>query len=123
MIYKNTLFDEIFKSWNRPVREVKGYEIRRAEYGYLIIVNTLGIGEEDIEIGVENKILSLKGKTNNEKIMFENSVQYSWTLENLKERVKEVRHESKNGLTLLHIHTEIEDVPAIKVTKIENKKK
>lgn len=113
------VFDIIFKNWSRPVIESQGYNIRRTEKGYTIIVNTLGISGDDLEIKLENKVLSLSGKTEINELSFTNKVNYSWTTEYMKEPIKEIKWESKNGLTLIYVETERKKEPEIKIKRIK----
>ena len=118
-MFTTDVFDIIFKNWSRPVMESQGYKIRKTEKGYTIIVNTLGISEDDLEVKLENKVLSLSGNTEIKELSFTNKVNYSWTTEYMKDPIKKIRWESKNGLTLIYVETEQKKEPQIKVERIK----
>lgn len=118
-MFTTDVFDIIFKNWSRPVMESQGYKIRKTEKGYTIIVNTLGISEDDLEVKLENKVLSLSGNTEIKELSFTNKVNYSWTTEYMKDPIKGIRWESKNGLTLIYVETEQKKEPQIKVERIK----
>lgn len=99
-------FDEVFKSWDRPVREVNGWKSIEEDNGYLIVANALGIDKDDIEISLTHNTLTAKGETEVEKINFTNRVNYKWDISRLKGDIIEVLYEVKNGLLYINLITE-----------------
>lgn len=110
-------FDLVLKSWERPVREATGYKFIEVDDGYQIVLNALGIKEEDIEIKVDRETLSVHGKTENEAIHFTNSVNYKFSIARIKNELQEVKYELQDGLLIVHLITNNEPEKLIKVSK------
>lgn len=99
------LFDLVFKNWDRPMKEVKGYRTITTDYGYLIVANALGINKEDLNIEFTSEYLKVNGKTNIESIDFVNSVNYQFYVgRKLYEEVENIKYELKDGLLYVHIY-------------------
>lgn len=112
-----TMFDLITKSWDRPIREAKGYNIIPTEEGYQIILNTLGIKPGDISVKASKDVLTIEGKTANEEIHFTNSVNYKFNIGNLNNDIKEVSYTVADGLTIVDLIVDTEPEKVIKITK------
>ena len=63
----NKIFGLVSNNFNRPVKDMQPYNIFKQDKGYIIVVNTLGINREDLDIEiVEEKgrpfpVLKIKG--------------------------------------------------------------
>lgn len=99
-------FDLIYKSWDRPIKEVKAYKVLETEDGYQIVVNALGIDKKDIDVKVLQNTLHIDGRTVDEDIDFTNTVRYQFNISKIVERLKKVEYTLKNGL--LHVHLILE---------------
>lgn len=111
------LFDEILKSWHRPVRESSGYSIVRTDEGHDIIINVLGIGEKDIEIKTSRKTLSVKGETKNDKINFTNTVNYQFDISRIYSQIEKVEYQMENGLLIISLILQKEKEKDIKIVR------
>lgn len=112
-----SLIDEIVKSWTRPVQESYGYKFIRSKDGYILIANTLGIDEKDLQLDLDRKVFSLKGETKNEDIDFINKVNYRFDVSRLKEKIEKIEYEVKNGLTIVHFFVENSDEKKIEISR------
>lgn len=99
-------FDLIYKSWDRPIKEVKAYRVLETDDGYQIVVNALGIDKDDIKVEVLQNTLHINGKTIDEDIEFTNTVRYQFNVSKIVERLKRIQYTLKNGL--LHVHLILE---------------
>lgn len=110
-------FDLILKNWNRPVKESKGYTITGTEKGYQIVMNVLGIKEQDLTIKVEKGVLSVQGKTENPLINFTNSVNYQFNIDSIKNDLVEVKYDVADGLMILNLVLKQPKEKDIKITR------
>lgn len=97
------LFDLVLKNWDRPMREAYGYKVLTTERGYQLVLNTLGIRPEDIDINLNKDVLAISGKTENKTIEFTNSVNYKFNIHNIKNDLLEVNYEVQDGLTVVDL--------------------
>lgn len=70
------LFDLVFKTWQRPVKEVDGYKVIETENGKTIVFNALGINKDDVSVETVGKELVVKGETSVDEISFTNKISY-----------------------------------------------
>jgi HSP20 family molecular chaperone IbpA len=103
-----SLIDEFIKSWDRPVREVKGWKATETEDGVLIVANALGIGKEDLKLELNKGTLTLKGETEEKEIDFVNKVSYSWDISKYLSELQNIDYEARNGLVFIHLNLEEE---------------
>ena len=121
----NKIFGLVSNNFNRPVKDMQPYNIFKQDKGYIIVVNTLGIKREDLDIEiVEEKgrpfpVLRIKGKTAMENINFENSVNFGITL-NIQEDIDELAYETKDGLTIIYLKLKQEKKQKMIAKFIEN---
>lgn len=108
-------FDLIYKSWDRPIKEVKAYKVLENDNGYQIVVNALGISKDDIHVEVMQNTLHINGKTVDEDIDFTNTVRYQFNVSKIVDRLKRVDYTLKNGLLHVHLILEKETKKQIKV--------
>jgi HSP20 family molecular chaperone IbpA len=111
------LFDLVLKNWTRPVYEATGYKVIPIENGYQIVLNVLGIKEKDLTIKVDNGVLSVSGKTENELIKFTNSVNYKFNVKDIKEELEEVKYEAQDGLLILTLVVKESKENTVKITR------
>lgn len=114
MTYFN-YFDELFKSWNRPVKESKGWQLTQTDYGYLIVANALGIDKENIKLELNKSTLTLSGKTEVKEIEFTNSVNYSWDISKIVVEIENIEYEVKDGLVYILLYMQKDKKPQIKI--------
>lgn len=105
----------IYKSWDRPIKEVKAYKVIETEKGYQIIVNALGIDKDDIEVKLLQDTLHINGKTVNEQLEFTNTVRYQFNVARITKNIKKVEYSLKNGLLLIDLLLEFKEKREIKV--------
>jgi HSP20 family molecular chaperone IbpA len=104
----NDLFKLTFNTFNRPVKDMQPYRYIRKDNGFIFVINTLGIKREDIIVQVTNeqgdpyKQLRVQGKTEMERISFENSVDLAIRLK-IEEEIEDVAYEVNNGLTIVYL--------------------
>jgi HSP20 family molecular chaperone IbpA len=104
----NDLFKLTFNTFNRPVKDMQPYRYIRKDNGFIFVINTLGIKREDIIVQVTNeqgdpyKQLRVQGKTEMERINFENSVDLAIRLK-IEEEIEDVAYEVNNGLTIVYL--------------------
>jgi HSP20 family molecular chaperone IbpA len=110
----NDLFKLTFNTFNRPVKDMQPYRYIKKDNGFIFVVNTLGIKREDIIVQITNeqgdpyKQLRVQGKTEMERINFENSVDLAIRLK-IEEEIEEIAYEVNNGLTIIYL--KIKKVP------------
>ena len=104
-------------SFSRPWYESKGwYSIEKDDKTY-ILLNVLGVSEKDIDITVDSseqvnkKVLSVKGKTHNDLIDKDFSVQMKWITNPIKEVVKSF----ENGILTLELEYETPTKPIVNI--------
>lgn len=113
----NDYLENTSYSFSRPWYERQGwYAIEKDEKTY-ILLNVLGVSEKDIDVTVDvseqsgKHILSVKGKTHNDLIDKDFSVQMKWITNPIKEVVKSF----ENGIMTLEIEYETPIKPNVKV--------
>lgn len=113
MFFNNSdnFFDDLFNTFNRPVKDVKPFNIYPVEgRGYIVIVNTLGIDKDKLKVSLKTAngraypTLTIQGETKIDKINFENKVNLSVILK-IPEKIENISYDSKNGLTSIYIET------------------
>lgn len=98
------LLDDYF--FSRPVKDMTPYKVIEKNGGLTIILNTLGISSEDIEVEAEsantngNQYLKISGKTKDDITEKEYSINIKFSVSKL---MKSIDWESKNGLTYLYV--------------------
>lgn len=111
------LFDLVFKTWDRPMKEVNGYRKISTDYGYLIVANALGINKDNLEIDLTRETLKIQGKTEIEDIDFTNSVNYQFYVgSKVYEEIDKIEYELKDGLAYISIYTKPAKKKDIKIT-------
>lgn len=108
------LFDLVFKEWNRPVKEVKGYSAIKTDDGYVVVINALGISKDDLTIDMSGNHLIVKGETKIEEIDFTNRVSYQFDVGDLGGEVKTIEYSLKDGFLYVDIKLKKEK-PKVKI--------
>lgn len=126
MVFKNfdgffKDFDEIIKSWNRPITEIKGWKAIPNENGYLVVANTVGVSKDNIKIELSKNVLTLSGYTEVKDISFTNSVNYKWDVSEFSKEILGIEYEVVDGLTYIQILTEKEKEKEILISYKERK--
>jgi hypothetical protein len=105
--YETNTLDDLFRNsgwFDRPFKEVNGYEFRKLENGNgQILINALGVNPDDVELTVDasevpnKQILKVSGKSElfDEKFQFN----YAFTIK----PVKSVQPSVKNGILALEL--------------------
>lgn len=120
----DSFFDRAWNNFNRPVKDMYPYQAYKAENGYIIVCNTLGIDKKDISVGIEREkgtaypVLKIKGKSELERINFENSVDLGILLK-FRSDIASVKYEVKNGLTIVYLKVEEPEKPQLSAEYIE----
>jgi len=121
----NNLFKLSFSNFNRPVKDMQPFYHQKTDTGFVIVINTLGIGKKDILVEIKTKkgdpyrYLHVSGKTKMEKINFDNNVEMAIRLL-IDEELDEVAYEVKDGLTIVHLKLKNIELPELKAKFIEN---
>lgn len=112
----NYLFYVLSKEWNRPLKEVDVRNVYKKDYGYLLLINVLGIPEERLLVDANSSNLTITGDVEIEEIDFRNRVSYELSLEHID--VKKIEYTVKDGFLFIEIH---EDKPKEKTIKVNKK--
>lgn len=109
-MYLDTIFNDIFETrfscFNRPVLDRKPCTTVKTEYGYKIIINTLGMSEDDVHVSIENGYIIIKGEKKMEDIDFDNTVNVKIYAGSVYSNIKKVEYSVKNGITYVDVFTE-----------------
>jgi HSP20 family molecular chaperone IbpA len=114
-------FDEIIKSWNRPIIESKGWKVIPNSNGYLVVANTVGVSKDNIKIELSKNVLTLSGHTEVKDISFTNSVNYKWDVSEFGKQIIGIEYEVVDGLTYIEILTEKPKEKEIRISYKETK--
>lgn len=116
--YLDFLFDNYF--FNRPVKDMTPYKIVEKDDEMVIILNTLGVNPDDIEVTADNGdtdyplYLKICGKTMNKVTEKEHSISMKFAVA---KSIKDVEWESKDGLTYLHVKFVEPEKPKISINR------
>jgi len=109
------LFYVLSKEWNRPVKEIDVRNVYKQDYGYLLLINVLGIPKERLLVDATADNLVITGDVELDEIDFKNSVSYELSLEGID--VKKIDYTVKDGLLFVEIHEDKPKQKQIKVTR------
>lgn len=110
-------FNLLWANWERPMKEVRGYQKVATDYGYMIVANALGISKDDLKIKLTREELTIEGKTTIKDIDFTNSVSYRFAVgRKLYEEIDAIEYELIDGLAYIHIYTKPEIENKIEIT-------
>lgn len=119
MLFLDFLNDDYF--FNRPVKDMTPYKIVRNEDKTILILNTLGISPDDIEVEVTpgdslytSQYLHVSGKTKDELSDKEYNINMKFTM---KKPVKKIEWESRNGLTYLSLIFVEPEKPSVSIVR------
>jgi len=103
-----SLFDFLPKEYyfNRPVKDMVPYKTIERDGQLVVVLNTLGISPEDIEITFESRpsvggYLSVSGQTKNDLVGKDYSVSMRFYV---RDAVDHIDWESENGLTYVYVN-------------------
>lgn len=121
-MFYDLFFDKEFAKVNRTIRDSHPYQILKDEGKDVIVLNALGIAEEDIKVEVKQSAydsrtnyLYITGETDNEITGTKYSISNRFTLNRLK--VKEIKYECKDGLLYVDVFYKTEPVKEIPISK------
>lgn len=115
------MFDYFFDNnsywFSRPLKDMYPYTYQVVDGKGRLILNTLGVSPEDIDISVNadpngTQLLAIKGKT--KKYDREYSVSMSFKV---KDKVKNIDWETADGVTALFIEFEKPALPDVKINR------
>lgn len=109
------LFYALSKEWSRPLKEVDVRHVYKKDYGYLVLMNVVGIPEERLLVDIDHDSLIISGDIELEEINFKNKVAYELSLAHIK--VKKIEYTVKDGFLYIEIHEDKPDTKEIKVIK------
>lgn len=117
-MFYDLLFDKSFGEVNRYIRDSHPYQIINGEGKDTIVINALGVNEDDIEIdiksdkyGTDSYYLYIEGSTENATTGSTYSFKNRFGINKLK--VKEIVYYTKDGL--LYIEIQYVDDPATEI--------
>lgn len=117
-MFYDLFFDKEFAKVNRMIRDSHPYQIVNGEGKDTIIVNALGVAEEDIKITIKpnryderTTYLYIEGETDNLITGTKYSISNRFTINKLK--IKEIKYSAKDGL--LYIEVIYIDEPVIEI--------
>lgn len=117
-MFYDLFFDKEFAKVNRMIRDSHPYQIVNGEGKDTIIVNALGVAEEDIKITIKpnryderTTYLYIEGETDNLITGTKYSISNRFTINKLK--IKEIIYSAKDGL--LYIDVLYIDEPVIEI--------
>jgi hypothetical protein len=94
------------------------YRFIKKDNGFIFVINTLGIKREDIMVRVNTeqgdpyRYLHVQGKTEMEKINFENAVDLAIRLK-IDEEIEDIAYEVHDGLTIVYL--KLKQVPKVEM--------
>jgi len=118
MLSLDFLNDDYF--FNRPVKDMVPYKVVQNKDKTVLILNTLGISPEDIEIEVEagndyaSNILHISGNTKDELSDREYNINMRFII---KKPIKKIEWESRNGLTYLTLIFVEPETPSVSIVR------
>jgi HSP20 family molecular chaperone IbpA len=101
----NDFFDLVWKSWERPIKEVKAFRVLETHDGYQIVCNALGIDKEDIKVQLLNNSLHIEGETSDDEIEYTNKVKYQFNVSRIANDIEKIDYTLRNGLLIVNIIT------------------
>lgn len=117
-MFYDLFFDKEFAKVNRMIRDSHPYQIVNREGKDIIIINALGVSEDDIKITLKpskyddrTTYLYIEGETDNKITGTKYSIENRFTINKLK--VKEIKYSAKDGL--LYIEVMYIDEPVIDI--------
>lgn len=117
-MFYDLFFDKEFAKVNRMIRDSHPYQIVNGEGKDTIVINALGVSEDDIKITLKpskyddrTTYLYIEGETDNKITGTKYSIENRFTINKLK--VKEIKYSAKDGL--LYIDVIYIDEPVIEI--------
>lgn len=117
-MFYDLFFDKEFAKVNRMIRDSHPYQIVNGEGKDTIVINALGVSEDNIKITLKpskyddrTTYLYIEGETDNKITGTKYSIENRFTINKLK--VKEIKYSAKDGL--LYIDVIYIDEPVIEI--------
>ena len=132
-MFYDLFFDKEFAKVNRMIRDSHPYQIVNGEGKDTIVINALGVSEDDIKITLKpskyddrTTYLYIEGETDNKITGTKYSIENRFTINKLK--VKEIKYSAKDGLLyidVIYIDEPVIEIPIYRdeVTPDQRKKK
>jgi HSP20 family molecular chaperone IbpA len=119
-MFYDLFFDKGFADVNRVIKDNHPYQIINGENKDTIIINALGVSEDNIKIDIKSEgdraYLQIDGNTHNEITNEDYSFKNRFSINKLK--VKEVKYYSKDGL--LYIDVIYKETPIVEIPISKN---
>ena len=117
----NFLFDDAFYNFNRAVKDMHPYYIRKFDDHATIIHNVVGINEKDLTIEIEpdrnTDWVVVRGYTKNE--ISDSAFSVNSRISFDKDTVMKVDWDIKNGLLYINLYYKKPELPDIKIERKE----
>ena len=117
-MFYDIFFDKEFAKVNRMIRDSHPYQIIKQEDKDTIVINALGVSEDDVKIQIKpskyddrTTYLYIEGETDNEITGTKYSISNRFTINKLK--VQEIKYFAKDGL--LYIDVLYKEEPSIEI--------
>lgn len=111
----NDFFDLVWKSWERPMKEVSAYKVMEIEDGYRIVLNALGIDKDDVKVELLQNSLHIIGETVDDDMDYTNKVKYQFNVSRIQKDIEKIDYSLKNGLLIVNIRVETRKKKNIKI--------
>lgn len=105
---------KIFGDFSRPFKEVDCAKLYKKEKGYILVINALGIGKDNIKVDISydteetgNKlpIISVSGSQTNKYSGKDYTLSYRAAI-NIAEQIKQVNYDCEDGICTIFIEVE-----------------
>jgi HSP20 family molecular chaperone IbpA len=110
-----------FYSFNRPIKDMYPYRIVKKDDKIIIVLNTLGVSEEDINVDIEagdipnRQILKVGGKTHDEIADMDYDINMKFAIS---KEIDKIDWGNLNGVTYLYIYFKEPTKPNVKINKL-----
>lgn len=106
--------------FNRPMKlnDMNPIKFIKTDSGYMAIVNTLGINEDDISVSIDESYLIVSGETKDEELKSNYTQDFKLRInESILSNISGIKYCSKNGVTKIYLEIEKKE-NNIKIEKI-----
>lgn len=126
MFFTNKIWPYTFASFlqddfifNSSVKDMQPYTMYKKDGEYILEVKTLGIRPEDISVTLDDKILTIKGETQNEynDDSFNTQIKLS-IADDLINKLDSIDYKSRDGLTYVILKMKKSKEQSIKINKV-----
>lgn len=120
-IFDNSIFDFLRDDFlfNSSVKDMNPTVFYKKDSDFIIEAKTLGVSPEDINIKLEDDILSVTGETKNEYSDKSFNVQIKIRIgQDILEGIEKIDYTSKNGITYVILRMKKKSDSTIEISKI-----